>query len=372
MMKNKRINKVKEQFENIYLNKDVQYTSQEIKKEMSCGNIEISGFVKDDSIYEGVVISVPASKRKMVFIISFTDLKIKNAAEQFVINGIESYALNTIATNNSNELEEIKDNEVQNFTNDNEVQGLRCIFKDCDIDEELQTSPCTACGKPVHHLCSNAIREDELSNRFCSFECSIIALNSNIDKNKQANESNKDTKIVYADVDLQESDDSEDNDIDLNVPNDPLDVDQQYECEFENINEVEEEKQEDILGQVLLDKDVNMETLINKKSLKSMVWDMNGEVKEDSSKLYKNNYRIKAQVVYEAPDPFSMFMILFPQSLWETITIETNRYREQKYNMIKEISTNEIMKYVGLLIARSLHPWVNGLKNHWRERSEGM
>ncbi|KAF0706495.1 hypothetical protein AaE_014077 [Aphanomyces astaci] len=48
-----------------------------------------------------------------------------------------------------------------------------CVALGCDLDASLATQPCTMCGKPVHHICSNEIAPDpeDMSLRFCSPLC---------------------------------------------------------------------------------------------------------------------------------------------------------------------------------------------------------
>ncbi|POM59221.1 hypothetical protein PHPALM_32083 [Phytophthora palmivora] len=46
-------------------------------------------------------------------------------------------------------------------------------FPDCFVgdNEELSTEECSFCTKPVHHMCSNAVCESELTLRVCSASC---------------------------------------------------------------------------------------------------------------------------------------------------------------------------------------------------------
>ncbi|RHY43264.1 hypothetical protein DYB38_011942, partial [Aphanomyces astaci] len=48
-----------------------------------------------------------------------------------------------------------------------------CVATGCDLDTSLATDPCSVCGKPVHHICSNDIAPDpeEASLRYCSMAC---------------------------------------------------------------------------------------------------------------------------------------------------------------------------------------------------------
>ncbi|KAG1688084.1 hypothetical protein DVH05_004400 [Phytophthora capsici] len=48
-----------------------------------------------------------------------------------------------------------------------------CSYATCEVQdgENLAVAPCTACQKPVHHFCSNAVFEGALDVRFCSTSC---------------------------------------------------------------------------------------------------------------------------------------------------------------------------------------------------------
>ena len=66
-------------------------------------------------------------------------------------------------------------------------------------------------------------------------------------------------------------------------------------------------------------------------------------------------------------------MFFFQDTLWNSIVQESNRYRLQDPwgKKIEEIKREEVMKFVGLLIARSLNPWTSGMSNHWRKNATG-
>ncbi|KAF4029576.1 hypothetical protein GN244_ATG18670 [Phytophthora infestans] len=53
----------------------------------------------------------------------------------------------------------------------------KCSFSDCAFTEEddVDVTKCSSCSKKVHHICSNAIYEGDLSVRVCSHNC-VIAL----------------------------------------------------------------------------------------------------------------------------------------------------------------------------------------------------
>ena len=115
-----------------------------------------------------------------------------------------------------------------------------------------------------------------------------------------------------------------------------------------------------------------LKTFIDPKYLGSMKWDLNGTVEEDAEDIYKNQPRIKSQILLQAATPIDIFLYLFPESLWCMITNMSNKYKEQQGITKKNITCEELMKYVGLLIARSMNPWTNGFRNHWRTRAEGI
>ena len=49
---------------------------------------------------------------------------------------------------------------------------MPCKVANCDLDDNLETLPCTSCGLAVHHICSNEITENiGLDQRVCSFNC---------------------------------------------------------------------------------------------------------------------------------------------------------------------------------------------------------
>ncbi|EGZ08564.1 hypothetical protein PHYSODRAFT_340307 [Phytophthora sojae] len=52
-------------------------------------------------------------------------------------------------------------------------QQAPCAYGGCEVlgDEELVAEPCTACQKPIHHFCSNALRDGDLDVRVCSIIC---------------------------------------------------------------------------------------------------------------------------------------------------------------------------------------------------------
>ncbi|KAG1701906.1 hypothetical protein DVH05_010397 [Phytophthora capsici] len=51
----------------------------------------------------------------------------------------------------------------------------KCSFSDCDFTEadDVDATKCSSCSKMVHHICSNAVYEGELSVRVCSQTCCV-------------------------------------------------------------------------------------------------------------------------------------------------------------------------------------------------------
>ena len=391
MEKKKRRNLVEEKYKELYLNKQVQYNYEYLHQENTLGSMKLKGRLEENTSYNGIVSKVPLCKRKLLFNIDLGEIKLSNASESFVLHGIENIVTNIMSTHdkgvfntNKKKVDENETNTIEstihaidnaciesnnesnletNETTNSEANVptnvencYKCSYNQCDIDCALETYPCTGCGKPVHHICSNEIKEDSLNKRYCSFSC--VMLDPSVDN----------FNIDIDDQHLQVSEGSDEEDIGyIFETNDPLDIEQEYE----DISTEILDKHEQLLQETLLERETYCNELIDKKNLKKLSWDIDGEIMEDVDGLYKNKYRIKANAILKAQDPISVFMILFPDTLWELITLETNRYRVQKYENIKEISTIEIMRFVGLLMARSLNPWIGGMKNHWRQRSEG-
>ena len=67
-----------------------------------------------------------------------------------------------------------------------------------------------------------------------------------------------------------------------------------------------------------------------------------------------------------------IFLNLFPECLCNEIVKFSNLYKEQqKLSNIKNVTISEMFTFIALLISRSLHQWLNGMKNHWRYKSFG-
>jgi hypothetical protein len=135
--------------------------------------------------------------------------------------------------------------------------------------------------------------------------------------------------------------------------------------------EIPDEDLETVNGVLNFDHDEDLIRLISEQSLKTLPWRVGEGKRSDSDDLY--SYQHKVVGIKNISKPVDLFLHLWPLSLWETIAVESERYREQNgWTRIKTITTQEIICYAGLLVARSLHPWASGLKNHWRTTSEGM
>ena len=363
MEKNKRINRFKERNEEIYLNKKVEYGSWEIKDEKRKGKMKVVGSVVVNKQYKGTVKEVPVSKRRIKFVLVLDDnVKLTEASKEFVIKGMENVAFQAISNVNNGidvDIENGGSNESNEDLLSNECSAAiessnKCSYKHCNITEKLITTPCSICGNEGHHICSNKVMEDSLDKRYCSFSCAM------------GNKHGKDI-VVEIDEDLQISDASDDGE--NNIPCDALDKQQRLDLNF--ISNSIQDEEEKLLEEISIDRDESIEKLISKENFKKMEWDFDREILHDDETLYKNKYRIKNQTILEAEGPIKIFRTLFPDTLWDKINVESNRYREEHYPNIKELTCIEIMRFVGLLIARCLNPWSCGLKNHWRQTSEG-
>jgi hypothetical protein len=115
---------------------------------------------------------------------------------------------------------------------------------------------------------------------------------------------------------------------------------------------------------------VELDTLLTKKALANLPWESNSKITEDASDMCKKNCRVKAEALLCCTSPFEVFMVFFQDTLWNSIAQESNRYRLQHEwgQKIDEIKRKEVMNFAGLLIARSLNPWTNGMSNHWRKK----
>jgi hypothetical protein len=118
--------------------------------------------------------------------------------------------------------------------------------------------------------------------------------------------------------------------------------------------------------------EMSLSTLVSDVGLASLNWRVGETIPTNEPTLFPNEPRITSAAVIQASRPIDIFFTLWPMTLWTTMAEETDRYRRQNnWNQIKPITTQDIICYSGLLIARSLHPWASGLRNHWRSTSEG-
>ncbi|RHY39105.1 hypothetical protein DYB34_009003 [Aphanomyces astaci] len=92
------------------------------------------------------------------------------------------YSCNVTLCGESNVVEWVKTNRVlyktrkkrsDHQSDPEEEKRYVCVATGCDLDTSLATDPCSVCGKPVHHICSNDIAPDpeEASLRYCSMAC---------------------------------------------------------------------------------------------------------------------------------------------------------------------------------------------------------
>ncbi|RHY70789.1 hypothetical protein DYB30_011741 [Aphanomyces astaci] len=92
------------------------------------------------------------------------------------------YSCNVTLCGESNVVEWVKTNRVlyktrkkrsDHQSDPEEEKRYVCVATGCDLDTSLATDPCSVCGKPVHHICSNdnAPDPEEASLRYCSMAC---------------------------------------------------------------------------------------------------------------------------------------------------------------------------------------------------------
>ena len=54
----------------------------------------------------------------------------------------------------------------------NQEPTMSCAVSTCFVeDPTVVIDPCSHCGKPTHHMCSNSVHESELHERWCSLQC---------------------------------------------------------------------------------------------------------------------------------------------------------------------------------------------------------
>ena len=306
-------------FEDKYINKNVLYSAEEVLQLIKTKKCTVKGkfsSIKKPNVLEGIVLKVPNSKSKSFFEILLNDInkRLEKVSEDVVITGIENYNKSNMESSNMESNMESNTNEEEKQSN-NEGNVV-----------PIQNSTTTDCFE---------------ENK--SYDESIVSSGS----------------------------DTSDNDNGNYEEEDHLCKEQKENVEEESIhtNALEENK---ITLEELPERSDVINSYIDPSYLESMKWDLNGKVDKDAEDIYKNQPRVKSNVLLNANSPIDVFLYFFPETLWSKITIMSNIYKEQKGIKGKDISCEDIMKYVGLLIARSMNPWSSGMRNHWRTRVEGI
>ena len=120
------------------------------------------------------------------------------------------------------------------------------------------------------------------------------------------------------------------------------------------------------------EQEVSLSELVTNKGLDGLQWRVGEGQRMDQPNIFANQPRLVGDSILGATKPIDVFFDLWPLTLWQTISVECDRFRLLNgWTQIKSITTQEIICYAGLLIARSLHPWSSGLRNHWRTSTEG-
>ena len=352
---------IKEQYNQQYGRKKVLYDLNFLKGQKKNSYDSIKGNwnnIHDKEFVFGIITGTPKSSRSIKFEISLCEgnVIIKGAKKELVDKGIKS------------NMEHLN----KNGSND------KCSYIKCNIDENLSMESCVICHNKVHHICSNEIYEDELHIRICSDKCKEQYLSKETEstshnniqlyiQNNQINQNNinKQSITYIIDNDLQYSESSEqESDSECIMVDDDDDDESQ---EDDNQMEVKEIKKE------VLHVDENILAMMSEKELSKMEWNEDDKNITNHPDLFRNNYKLKLETLYLCKNPIEVFMTFFTDTLWNKIVEETNRYKNQNnWNKIKDITREELQKFVGLLIARSLNPWTNGLKNHWRKFAQGF
>lgn len=105
----------------------------------------------------------------------------------------------------------------------------------------------------------------------------------------------------------------------------------------------------------------NIENEVKKLEFKSTNMAQNPTISTKETRITNRNVR-------NAEKPIDVFLELFPISLIEEIVLYTNMYKAQcgyskKY---KNITLVEMLRFIGLMIAHSVHAWTTGISNNWR------
>ncbi len=334
-----------------------------------------------DEILEGVISSVPKSNKRNKFCIDLAvGSVLKDVQKEMVDRGVELY-------------QSLHPEQLHH-------PGWKCAIKDCFAESDLSKEPCLVCGKLVHHMCSNSIFEGDLNIRISSKNCMVVHSGQKVQQQEELQESQDvqgvnevnlpqsstaapipivvnpllnanrfDKDLMESDVDVTDGEEEETTERD--VFEDPIPED--TEDPAEDSEEVTPEQEIQDANDSLPDAPVELDALLTKKALASLPWESNNKITEDASDMCKKNCRVKAEALLCCTSPYEVFMFFFQDTLWNSIVQESNRYRLQHEwgQKIDEIKREEVMKFVGLLIARSLNPWTNGMSNHWRKNATG-
>ncbi|ETN21965.1 hypothetical protein PPTG_21173 [Phytophthora nicotianae INRA-310] len=171
----------------------------------------------------------------------------------------------------------------------------------------------------------------------------------------------------------------------------------------------DDESVEDFAG---VDDDVPVEFDLAEADLKRLQaeeWDAlmeddSGRLQLDPAPLYDGPYGPTRTAMAYATSPLAMFYFFLPKELWRKIAEETNRYQLESIHEIAEgmreravqkrqtvpstivytvdeyeaklrrkypIQPHEIVRFIGLLIARTLEPRRESLSRHWITKVEG-
>ena len=357
-----------------YLNKKVYYLCCYLKEQKGRKYNRLTNEKKmqekqEYDMLEGTIVRIPSSKRRNNFdILLEGSMKILNANIEFVEFGLESLDKNVHENVNapSNNEDNISENGAINTSNDvgsilscnNEIEhenGNKSINNNDDTSTNVSSS------NMDNGISDIGLQEDVNVN---------ISINNHDNLNTNVCVSNIDTG--NSDIGQQEdaiSSGEEFSDEEKLLIQDRLDIEQEVE---EKDVEDDVAKENKATLESFPERTSVVEECISEANLRNLKWNLNGTIEKDATDAYKNQPRIKLRSILDCRTPVEVFLYMFPDSLFNLITTMSNKYREQKEYSFKEITKGEIITYVGLLIARSLHPWKNGVKNHWRTRSEGI
>ena len=338
-----------------YLQKEVLYSLNYLLSELKSNRVtgELKTLTRDP--IKGRIIGIPSNMRNVTFTIALDQGKrvIYDISKEFVDIGIK------------NNIESMK-NVIENNGNGNIEKSNKCNYRNCDINENLATTPCLVCSKEVHHICANEIYEGELHKRYCSHVCYHMDNHCESEsKNSESMESiNNTTSITNINVNIDILDSEYEEDDYEEVPDVFMDGYEESKYPLRKLNDEIE-----IVNNAICKGDPNEIV----KLIQNLDWNFNGKVEHDALDIMRNNPKITCEAIHLSETPVDVFLNIFPEHLFCLIADESNRYREQNHlTKIKKIGTDEIIKFVALLISRSLNPWSSGMRNHWREKCYGI